>query len=581
MKARNIFALLGLTFAMGAGVFAGVASKKAEEVGAATATTVYYAVPSETVGSYTVKLNTWQQTNPDVWNTYTMERDGTNTQGGKLLYKSVFTDLWDGAQTMQIQLYDGSTWKSQVVPFENVWNPASVYNNKVWVHGGSSWVEYNPDTNLLDVKKYEVVNGGSPVLVATDKVNEGATYPVPAGIYKEGYSFGGWYTDAACSVKYAASTINANTNIYAKYTSGSWSGTVHVDLRETSWSEASANYAIYFMDKETYSTEVGGWSSYVTGTAQEARLVEVPYNLGFEPKELLVVRYDSTYAKASWDDEKWPTDGSVWGQTIDGSFSEAVRIGYYDEIEHKNTFYGGFPKVIGGSPWADIVYLNSVKLNGANDAEYYSSTVTLAKDTEFKIQVAPYADGDYYADYSTHKSLESSFEIAESGNIKAKVAGTYAFYFDSYTHSTYITSVAIAQADEWAQSFLGADCTASKSGWSSAGTAFAGLSEEAKAIIQGQEHVDHKIELTGFVERAVQRYDYIIERYGVNPYIDFLGRVDAGKVVPKTVSLGVSSIFDNNSGVDNTALIAIISVIAVTSISSIAVLLVIKKRKHN
>ena len=36
MKARNVFALLGLTFAMGAGVFAGVSSKKAEEVGAAT-----------------------------------------------------------------------------------------------------------------------------------------------------------------------------------------------------------------------------------------------------------------------------------------------------------------------------------------------------------------------------------------------------------------------------------------------------------------------------------------------------------------------------------------------------------------
>lgn len=579
MKARNVFALLGLTFAMGAGVFAGVASKKAEEVGAATTTTVYYSAPSSYIGSYALKLNVNLKGDGDDWHQYNMVRDDDKTQGGNPLYKYTYTDAYDGVGVMQFQLYNGEAWVGQDVAISS-WTPATDYNGKVYVHD-SGWTAYNPDTNLLDVKKYEVVNGGSPVLVATDKVNEGATYPVPAGIYKEGYSFGGWYTDAACSVKYATSTINANTNIYAKYTSGSWSGTVHVDLRETSWSEASANYAIYFMDKETYSTEVGGWSSYVTGTAQEVRLVEVPYNLGFEPKELLVVRYDSAYAKASWDDEKWPTDGSVWGQTIDGSFSEAVRIGYYDEIEHKNTFYGGFPKVIGGSLWADIVYLNSVKLNGASDAEYYSSTVTLAKDTEFKIQVAPYADGDYYADYSTHKSLESSFEIAESGNIKAKVAGTYAFYFDSYTHSTYITSVAIAQADEWAQSFLGADCTASKSGWSSAATAFAGLSEEAKAIIQGQEHVDHKVELTGFVERAVQRYDYIIERYGVDPYTDFLGRVDAGKVVPKTVSLGVSSIFDNNSSVDNTALIAIISVITIVSVSSIAVLLVIKKRKHN
>lgn len=42
MKARNVFALLGLTFAMGAGVFAGVASKKAEEVGAVDAGTSIY-----------------------------------------------------------------------------------------------------------------------------------------------------------------------------------------------------------------------------------------------------------------------------------------------------------------------------------------------------------------------------------------------------------------------------------------------------------------------------------------------------------------------------------------------------------
>ena len=42
MKARNLFALLGLTFAMGAGVFAGVASKKAEEVGAVDAGTSIY-----------------------------------------------------------------------------------------------------------------------------------------------------------------------------------------------------------------------------------------------------------------------------------------------------------------------------------------------------------------------------------------------------------------------------------------------------------------------------------------------------------------------------------------------------------
>ena len=112
---------------------------------AATETTVYYAVPSATVGSYTVKLNTNQQTNPDAWYTYTMTKTDKTYQSNPI-YSCTFTDLWDGVDCMQIQLYDGDTWKSQEVPVaQGSWASAATYNGKMWVHGGSSWIAYAED----------------------------------------------------------------------------------------------------------------------------------------------------------------------------------------------------------------------------------------------------------------------------------------------------------------------------------------------------------------------------------------------------------------------------------------------------
>lgn len=106
---------------------------------AATETTVYYAVPSSVVGSYTVKLNTNQQTNPDAWYTYTMTKTELKYEGNPI-YSVTFTDLWDGVAAMQIQLYDGSTWISQEQPISS-WAGVAAYNGKMWIHGGSNWVE--------------------------------------------------------------------------------------------------------------------------------------------------------------------------------------------------------------------------------------------------------------------------------------------------------------------------------------------------------------------------------------------------------------------------------------------------------
>ena len=69
------------------------------------------------------------------------------------------------------------------------------------------------------VTKHAVVDGvlqGSNIGV--DYVVNGDTYNIPANATRNGCVFGGWYTTSALSTKYSATAINANTDIYARFT---------------------------------------------------------------------------------------------------------------------------------------------------------------------------------------------------------------------------------------------------------------------------------------------------------------------------------------------------------------------------
>lgn len=112
-------------------------------VEAATSTTVYYAVPSSVVGSYTLKLNVNRKGDGNDWATYTMTNTG-KTYNSNPIYSCSFTDLYNGLGALQFQLYSGNTWKSQVQPISS-WTTVGTYNNKMWVYGGSSWISYTYD----------------------------------------------------------------------------------------------------------------------------------------------------------------------------------------------------------------------------------------------------------------------------------------------------------------------------------------------------------------------------------------------------------------------------------------------------
>ena len=123
---------------------------------AATETTVYYAIPDATVGTYTVKLNVclqWDKPDPNqepvaVWQQFDMQKTD-KTFNANPIYKVTFTDKWDGANTMQFQLYDGEQWKSQEVAFDGSsngeWTTADTYNGKMRVFGTDGWQAYQED----------------------------------------------------------------------------------------------------------------------------------------------------------------------------------------------------------------------------------------------------------------------------------------------------------------------------------------------------------------------------------------------------------------------------------------------------
>ena len=132
-----ILAICMLVSCMMVGIIATDAAYDNSRAVGGTETTIYYAVPSATVGSYTVKANYNYKGDGDDWHQQTMTDTGKTMNGNKVYYVT-FTDAYNGLGRLQFQLYDGNSFKSQEEPITS-WTSVGTYNGKVWVHGGDSW----------------------------------------------------------------------------------------------------------------------------------------------------------------------------------------------------------------------------------------------------------------------------------------------------------------------------------------------------------------------------------------------------------------------------------------------------------
>ena len=179
------------------------------------------------------------------------------------------------------------------------------------------------------------------------------------------------------------------------------------------------------------------------------------------------------------------------------------------------------------------------------------------------------------------------FKVKEGETkVTVNVSGTYSFYFkaaEAASYEVFISKPEVAYADVWAQSFLeftGEDttsCELTKENWSSHETEYNNLPHSAKSFLLIVPHEsDPNVKFDNYFARAIQRYDYIIYLYGTSTYNDYIGRVNAGKVTPRTSSplIGVFS-------GDNSTPIALVVIISVVSLTAVGGYIFLKRRKEN
>ena len=205
---KSLILATSFAMALGVGVAVGAHHAREVEVKAATETTVYYAVSSATVGSYSVKLNVNFKGDGEDWHQFDMSKE-TATFGGKDVYSGSYTDAYNGVGVMQFQLYDGSTWKSEEVAI-NSWTTVGNYNGKIW---DGEWKTYTPDggtSHKVDVYVDGVKRGN-------EDITEGALPGEPAGQY--GKYFSGWFDNAECSEGHEVTGVTSTAPVYCKHLS--------------------------------------------------------------------------------------------------------------------------------------------------------------------------------------------------------------------------------------------------------------------------------------------------------------------------------------------------------------------------
>ena len=169
---------------------------------AATETTVYYTAPAATIGTYTVKLNVHYGCNAnDAWEQFTMTKT-EQMYNNDPVYSASFTDKWDGLCTMQFQLYDGDTHKSEVAAFNGAWTGAVAYNGKMYVHETGKWVTLSGEETLPSILMHGNFTGGwkdtEEFTASEDKKTASLKMTIGVGNYEFGMKVdGSWIANGA------------------------------------------------------------------------------------------------------------------------------------------------------------------------------------------------------------------------------------------------------------------------------------------------------------------------------------------------------------------------------------------------
>ena len=353
--------------------------------------------------------------------------------------------------------------------------------------------------------------------------------------------------------------------------------------------DASTNFSVYLEfshEHWNYNSKVGlymfdsdhsAWG-HLEGRGESGnthRYIKYTETLDFSPDKVIVVQVAPEVTELSgdiWDSE------SLWSRTNDIFVDDAIWVGDYT---------GG--KYVGGGEYSIETSITGWDYESATAEVYdiglFGSHITDGGDLEVygdvsgmpkcQFKAVTYAGPGYYHTYTVQESIASNFRAGGiNDNIVCEVAGNYQMYFNYTTKSLWIQMDANEEAKAYAESFLatvtcnGSAVTAPAGTWADMKDAYDGMSAGARGVLT---NADADKAGTA-VQQAVARYDLIVVKYGTTAYEDFMGRIDAGKLV--AVSYGVSELETNSAA----PIIIIVS--AAVSLTAIGLVLVLRKKRN-
>lgn len=351
-----------------------------------------------------------------------------------------------------------------------------------------------------------------------------------------------------------------------------YSGSFFVQKNDNDMKYTGSKLVAHFFDNDSSHT---GWAEAVWNT--EHTYQKYDWSFDFEPTKFIVLRVDGNNWSLS---NPW---NNVWSRTGNMNLAGSDVVWMEGGANENNDKWGTY------SMETLVMDDNNVQLGELADkkvkpnGEGLEAFGRISFTANQKFYIKKTIDGDTkYNNYSCLDLISGNLRYMGE-YIEVLDAATYELYFDFNGNTTYLTDPAVAEADEWSQAFLGTECSDSKGSWGTFAGTYASLSQEAKDILFNKEHIDNNASCDTEITRAVQRYDYVLQRYGVDSantdakgYEDFMGRVSGNKIslapIGYRTSLG-EEIADSNA--------LIVTFISIALLAAATGYFVIRKRKHN
>ena len=347
---------------------------------------------------------------------------------------------------------------------------------------------------------------------------------------------------------------------------------------DNEWKDTASQIGLYFFDDSTNNF----W-----GTLQTPKggvYLDYTYSLDFSPTKCIAMRVKA--GTTNWGSNIWDND-DLYARTgdLDISTNDFIYLGSYSSGKYTNaSTYSPAGHVYGGAykNWTETTitkdFKDHLKVTNNGDLEVYGE-VELNK-CSFKVEF----DNIWSQTWSCHDSLKSIFDDAVSGNgnIDLSEGGKYTLYYNVVSENVYITTAALAAADEFAQSFL--DKTSTYCNGEISSDVLLSLKGEYQALapIEGAQALFYGATVTrgqaadydygSFCNNAISRYVHMQENMG---YSDFLGLgehnpIEANRVVP----------FARNSSNNNYMPVIIIIASSIAIVSLLGAGLIIKRKKE-